>query len=106
MHRTDKIKNFIKKHVVNSPSNIVAMTTSHFSVSRTTVLRHMQTLIDQGEIIKTGTTKQVCYTQPDTLNQLFTFNLNNTFDESIIFNQYLKNPITKYSSKACLDLCE
>ncbi len=106
MHRTDKIKNFIKKQVVNNPSNIVAMTASHFSVSRTTVLRHMQTLIDQGEIIKTGTTKQVCYTHPNTLNRLFTFDLNNTFDESIIFNQYLKKPITKYSSKACLDLCE
>ena len=52
MHRTDKIKNFIKKHIVNTPSNIVAMTASHFSVSRTTVLRHMQSLIDQGEIIK------------------------------------------------------
>ena len=53
-----------------------------------------------------GTTKQVRYTQPNNLKQLFSFDLNNTFDESIVFNQYLKKPITQYSSKACLDLYE
>jgi len=43
------------------PKNIVAKASKAFSCSRTTVHRHLNRLVRDGEIIKTGTTRQVQY---------------------------------------------
>jgi anti-sigma regulatory factor (Ser/Thr protein kinase) len=59
--RADKIRAFILNNVAEHPKNIVAVTTSAFAVSRTTVHRHINTLLKNKKIVKTGTTQNTRY---------------------------------------------
>ena len=106
MNQAEKIRQFIIKSIKKHPTDIVTVTAECFSVSRTTVLRHIQTLVNQGKVIKTGTTKQIYYTPASALNQSFTFTLNNAFAEYPLFDEYASPIIQKYGNTFCFDICE
>lgn len=85
---TQKIKNFILNHVSTFPHDIVSRTMTKFDVSRTTVLRHIQHLVKQNKITKTGNTKQVTYALTSDLSKQLTVKLQSSFDEFDFFTQH------------------
>jgi len=56
-----EIREYLMGKIPIHPRNIVAVTARAFSCSRTTVHRHLNRLLRDGEIIKTGTTRQTQY---------------------------------------------
>jgi hypothetical protein len=85
------IRDFILKQVAKHPHDLVRHTMAQFNVSRTTVSRHMQYLLNQNKITKTGNTKQITYTLTANLNKQLTIKLNNHFDEFDCFNQHFSD---------------
>jgi anti-sigma regulatory factor (Ser/Thr protein kinase) len=60
-NQAEEIRSYILAKIPVHPKNIVAKTSKAFSCSRTTVHRHLNRLLRDGEIIKSGTTRQVQY---------------------------------------------
>jgi anti-sigma regulatory factor (Ser/Thr protein kinase) len=60
-NQAEEIRSYLLAKIPVHPKNIVAKASKAFSCSRTTVHRHLNRLIRDSEIIKTGTTRQVQY---------------------------------------------
>ena len=106
MSQASNIRHFLVQQVKDHPHNLVAITAQHFAVSRTTVLRHIQTLVASGKLIKTGTTKQITYMLANAMKQTLTFTLDPAFDEFEIFTQHIAPAIKQYVNTACFDIVE
>ena len=106
MNQAESIRKFLIKHVSKHPNDLVSFTAEKFAVSRTTVLRHIKTLIDSGKLIKTGSTKQIIYILPEALEQKFSFNLDLSFDEYKLFDKHIATTIKKHVNTKCFDICE
>ncbi len=100
------IRDFILDQVDKHPSDIVKVTTEEFSVTRTTVHRHLQHLIKNGLLVKSGTTKQVRYARTNSLKPKFSATLDPTFDESQFYAQYCEPFILKFCSTNTESICE
>src|SRR5690606_19359238 len=66
-----------------------------FHVTRTTVNRHIRTLIKQKKLIQSGTTKNVYYMLPDTKVQIFKFTINSQLDEFSIYQEVFSGYLQK-----------
>ncbi len=86
-----KIEEFILKNIHKHSGNIVAVTSDKFCVSRTTIHRFLNKLINRGEIIKTGTTNRIIYSLKDEKNRTMEFGLDNGIGEDEIWSKYLKS---------------
>jgi hypothetical protein len=106
MSQAEEIRQFLLKQVVSHPHDLVVVTASHFSVSRTTVLRHIQTLVNSGVLLKSGTTKQTIYGLGGALSQSFIFPLEASFDEFDVFRNHVAPVIKQHINQACFDICE
>ena len=60
-NQAQEIRTYLLKKIPVHPKNIVAKAAKAFVCSRTTVHRHLNRLLRDGEIIKTGTTRQILY---------------------------------------------
>jgi anti-sigma regulatory factor (Ser/Thr protein kinase) len=60
-NQAEEIREYLMGKIPIHPRNIVAVTARAFSVSRTTVHRHLNRLLRDGKIIKSGTTRQATY---------------------------------------------
>lgn len=60
-NQAEEIRSYLFAKIPVHPKNIVAKASKAFSCSRTTVHRHLNRLLRDGEIIKTGTTRQTLY---------------------------------------------
>lgn len=60
-NQAEEIRSYLLAKIPVHPKNIVAKTSKAFSCSRTTVHRHLNRLLRDGRIIKSGTTRQVQY---------------------------------------------
>lgn len=96
-NQAKQIQTFLLSNVDRHPQSIVAVTAEHFSVSRTTVHRHLRRLIKENQLIKTGTTRQVHYYLTSSQRKTFTFDINNSLDEFDIFTNYISNNLTNLS---------
>lgn len=105
-NQSKKIQKFVLENIANYPHDIVSKVMSKFDVSRTTVLRHIQHLVNQNKVIKTGTTRQITYALNQSLNQQLTFKLDSKFDEYAIFTKYVSNQIKKILNKNSYAICE
>ena len=56
-----EIRSYLLAKIPVHPKNIVAKASKAFACSRTTVHRHLKRLVRDGEIIKTGITRQAQY---------------------------------------------
>lgn len=90
-----QIQKFILEHVDKYPKSIVATTAEQFGVSRTTVHRHLQKLIKENKIIKTGTTREVHYCLTSSQKKTFTFEIAEGLDEFNIFKKYISKNLFK-----------
>ncbi|MDF1795615.1 MAG: DUF4325 domain-containing protein [Coxiellaceae bacterium] len=102
----NKIQKYILSQVDKHPTDIVKKTAEHFSVTRTTVHRHIKHLIDSGQLIKTGTTKQTRYTSSKSLHPHFNASLNPLFDEHDFYSIYCETFIKQYCNDKTENICE
>jgi hypothetical protein len=100
------IQKFILQEVSKHPKDIVYLVITHFSVSRTTALRHLGYLIKAHKIIKTGTTKQTLYSLVSAENQLFQFTCNSEFDEFEVFKKYLSPSLKNFLNENAFSVME
>jgi len=87
-NRSLEIQTFILNHVDLHPHDVVAFTSANFNVTRTTVHRHINTLVEKGQLIKSGTTAGINYYKSDNLNQKHTYKITHTLTE---FEVYCKD---------------
>lgn len=90
MNQAAKIKAFILKNIPKYPQNIVAVTSKHFNVTRMTVHRHIKTLIQQNEILKSGTTRQVTYYLTSQQDRDYQFKISSDVTEGSIWDNFLQ----------------
>ena len=104
--RANSIREFILKEVANHPHDLVSHIMTNFNVSRTTALRHIQYLINQNKLTKTGNTKQITYTLTDDLNKNLTITLNDSFDEYDFFTEHFSKLLKDNLSSKSFVICE
>ncbi|NCT57768.1 MAG: DUF4325 domain-containing protein [Legionella sp.] len=104
--QADKIKNFILDHVEQHAHDLVSHVMIQFNVSRTTVLRHVQHLIRQKKLTKTGRTKQITYTLTAALNKQLRMDLNKNFDEFEFFSEHFSQLLLQNLNKNAYVICE
>ncbi len=101
-----KIRQYLLDHVARYPRNLAAHAMRKFNVTRTTVHRHLNYLIAEGLIIKTGTTKQIYYVLAAQLNLQLQFKLADHPNEFDIWQTYFKEPISKLGKPRIVDAVE
>lgn len=89
-NRAEEIRAFILKKIPKHPKNIVVVTAVHFSVSRTTVHRHLNKLAKDKKIIKTGTTVRAVYTLFSSRNKSIETKIQTSVDEHKIWKDNLE----------------
>lgn len=94
-HQSEQIKKYILDHVQCYPNAIVKKTMEQFSVSRTTVNRHIQTLIKNKKLIQSGKTRNVHYILPDAVAQHIQYEISVALDEFAIFDNHFSAFLTK-----------
>ena len=88
--RAEEIRSFILNNIPEHPKNIVAVTAAHFSVSRTTVHRHLTRLLKDKKILKTGTTVRAVYTLFSSRNKNLEIKIQKDTDEDKIWKENLE----------------
>lgn len=93
-----RIRAFLLSHIPKHPSDIVSLAVKRFGVTRTTIHRHMNTLLSQGKISKSGTTAQIQYQVLSKRNKIIHLSLIAEMDEFRLFQQYIKNEVNELNS--------
>lgn len=82
MHtQADTIKQYICENIADHPVDIVAVTAKKFCVTRTTIHRHLNHLLRQGLVLKSGTTRNVKYAEKNSLNRHMTYKIKQNMSE-------------------------
>jgi len=98
--RAEKIRTFLIDNIAERPQDIAAVTAKEFSVSRTTVHRHLQTLLQKGDILKTGKTRGAAYFLKLARDKKLLFNANSTIGEFEIWKEYFSDSFSALSDNA------
>lgn len=104
-NQAEEIRSYLLAKIPVHPKNIVAKASKAFSCSRTTVHRHLNRLIRDGEIIKTGTTRQVQYFLKTEKNKKLIFLLNKEIAEDEVWKENFLQDF-KTLPKNVLEICE
>lgn len=100
-----EIRSFILDNIPGHPKNIVAVTARKFSVSRTTVHRHLMRLFRDNEIVKTGDTRRATYYLKKSRDKTFSFKIGSGITEDEVLTSYLGETFSGLD-KNVLDICE
>lgn len=104
MNSAQKTQAFIIKHVGQHPQDIVAFTVQSMSITRTTVRRHLNHLIREGKIFKTGTTRNTYYSLNGSLDKKVIIKLPPTTGEFEIFKENFE-PLCSILPKNIHNIC-
>lgn len=88
--QAEEIRAFILDKIPQHPKDIVDSAASQFSVSRTTIHRHLKTLIKNKQVIKTGTTKAATYLLFSSKNKSIPVGITPGTDEDEIWKTYFE----------------
>ncbi len=95
MDQSHDIVAFLLEHVSQHPRNIVNVTAKRFSVTKTTVHRHLNKLITRGKIIKTGRTRDAMYYLANSISRKAKFKISNELQESRVYDDYLHHALSQ-----------
>ena len=87
-NRPKEIKEFILAHVPEHPRDVVPLTAKRFKVTPTTVHRHLNKLLKQGEVIKSGRTRGASYFLKSSLQRKLVFPIKPGLEEHQIWMDY------------------
>ncbi|HRE32174.1 MAG TPA: DUF4325 domain-containing protein [Candidatus Berkiella sp.] len=100
MTQPTEIKAFLIKHIANHPRNIVAFAAGTLNVTRTTIHRHLNALIKQKKIIRSGTTKQAHYYLTSERDRRFTLKIATELTEEDVWMKHLNSEFKDLSVHA------
>ena len=86
--RPKKIKEFLLDNIPDHPRDIVPFTAKRFKVTPTTVHRHLNKLLKQGEVIKTGRTRGASYYLNSSLQKKLFFPIKPGLEEHQVWMDY------------------
>jgi hypothetical protein len=86
-NQAEQIRSFILGNIPEHPKDIVAIAAKKFTVSRTTVHRHLNRLAKDKKIIKTGTTVRAMYTLFSSRNKTIETKIQRGVDENEIWKE-------------------
>jgi hypothetical protein len=98
------IKEFLLENIEKNPKNIVAVTESHFKITRTTVHRHLNKLLQEERVFKSGATNNTVYSLASSFNKELKFMLNPGLSESDIWDKYF-GPLQTKMPPNIFDIC-
>ncbi len=104
LDQAKKIRAFILRAVKKHPTDIVAVTTKHFDITRTTAHRHLTTLINERKIIKSGVTRNIKYYPTSTINREFTYKITKQLNEFNVATEDFEEVFNKLSNQI-EDIC-
>lgn len=85
----DKISRFLKENLSEHSADIVNFSAKHLGVTRTTVHRHLNKLIKNNEVVKSGKTRDVKYYLTHSLNKKAKFSIHSGVQEFNVYRDYL-----------------
>ena len=90
INQPHKIQAYILAQVAKYPSDIAAKVCKKFKVSRMTATRHLNALVSQKKLIRTGVTSNVAYHLFDARSKTLTLPITQALDEFKICAEYLE----------------
>lgn len=88
--QAEKIRGFILNNISKHPADIVAITATQFSVTRTTIHRHLNILLKKNLIFKSGTTRNLRYYTALSLDRNSSIQLIKSFPNLMLSRMILK----------------
>jgi anti-sigma regulatory factor (Ser/Thr protein kinase) len=89
--RAEEIRTFILNNISEHPKDIVAVTAEAFSISRTTVHRHLDRLVQDKKITKTGITNRAVYFLFNTKNKKIEISITPGADEHKVWSENFRS---------------
>jgi anti-sigma regulatory factor (Ser/Thr protein kinase) len=86
--RPEKIRQFLLANIPDRPQDIVPLTAKRFKVTPTTVHRHLNKLLKQGEVIKSGRTRGASYFLKSSLQKKLEFAIKPGLEEHQVWMDY------------------
>jgi predicted transcriptional regulator len=93
--RAQEIRSFIIENLANHPKDIVATTAQNFDVTRMTVHRHLNRLLKDKKIVKTGTTKGASYFLKTSLDKTLIFQIASETKADAVWDEYMKDSFSR-----------
>lgn len=91
--KKQEIQAYILTQIETHPADISAMVCQHFSVTRMTATRHLQKLIADKKIVKSGRTYDTHYYLSKSKNKSFTIAIAPDLDEFRVYEKYFEEPL-------------
>jgi DNA-binding transcriptional MocR family regulator len=103
--QNQSVREFILDNVGQYPEKITSMTTEKFDLSRTSVVKYIHRLIEEGLIEAEGKTKARSYKLKKIVNISFGIELSDGMPEDIVW-MYRILPFIKDEQKNIIDICQ
>lgn len=103
--QTHNIHTFILSNVDKHPKDITTLTADKFGISRTAVLRHINTLIDKGLLNAIGKTKDRHYALKSIVEKDFNFKITPDISEDKIWRENI-HPLLNNATSNALTICQ
>ena len=95
MNRAEEIRSFILENIPSHTKDIVAVTAESFEVTRMTVHRHLDRLLRDKKIVKTGTTKGAAYFLKTSLDKTLIFQIQADACADKVWEEYLDDDFSR-----------
>lgn len=102
--RSADIVAFVQKNVEDHPQDIVRLVAESFGISRVNAHRHVQKLVESGELIRVGRTKAAKYYRSSEQSHHFDIILDARINEDDAWKAHLKERISIFP-KNIVDIC-
>ena len=105
--KSQSIRNFILKNVVQHPVDIATLAAKEFGLSRQSITRHIRKLVEEQVLVSTGNTKARVYQlNPSPQNGLqVILQVDDTLEEDEVWRSYIR-PQLEGAPKNVVDICE
>jgi len=104
-NQADEIRAYLLDKIPVHPKNIVQKASKAFACSRTTVHRHLNRLLRDGQIIKSGITRQIQYFLKTEKNKEVLVSLKNKIEEHKVWQENFQQDF-EVLPKNVRDICE
>ena len=102
--RAQEIRIYILEKIPHHPRDIVAVTSEAFGVTRMTIHRHLNRLLRDKKIVRTGTTKGASYFLKNSLDKTLIFQIQSEIRASQVWDEYLKVSFSRLP-ESVLEIC-
>lgn len=103
--RVDEIRSYILNNVSKHPADIVTVTASQFHITRQSAAKHVRQLVNNGVLTASGKTKARKYELKKLVNETFSLDVTQGFEEDVIWRQNIL-PLMTNLPKNVLDICQ